>query len=89
MSMLGVFGGEVSGGPRCSRAGCREGADWAIQWRNPKIHATDRRKIWLACSEHREVLESFLAARDFPLNVIPAAELAETELNASPKERNA
>ncbi|WP_427871203.1 hypothetical protein [Leucobacter luti] len=61
------------GGPthrfECSRAGCREAAVWAIEWRNPKIHAEDRRKTWLACAEHREVLEEFLAARSFPLEV--------------------
>lgn len=51
----------------CSRAGCREPADWAILWRNPRIHDEDRRKTWLACSEHLEALREFLAARDFPL----------------------
>ena len=30
-----------------------------------RIHAPDRRKIWLACDEHRESLETFLGARGF------------------------
>ncbi|UOQ58484.1 hypothetical protein MUN78_06535 [Leucobacter allii] len=53
----------------CSRAGCRAEAASAILWRNPRIHAADRRKTWLACAEHLEVLRDFLAARDFPLEV--------------------
>lgn len=57
----------------CSRAGCRTHAAWRIDWRNPKIHAADRRKTWLACDEHVDFLREFLAARDFPLVVRPAA----------------
>lgn len=53
----------------CSRAGCREEATTAIEWRNPRIHTGDRVKIWLACSEHTAVLRDFLAARAFPLDV--------------------
>ena len=56
----------------CSRAGCRETGRWRIEWRNPKIHTEDRRKVWLACDEHEEFLREFLAARDFPLEVVPA-----------------
>ncbi|MDO9395227.1 MAG: hypothetical protein Q7T71_01635 [Herbiconiux sp.] len=55
----------------CSRAGCRQSALWRIEWRNPKIHTEDRRKVWLACAEHEEFLREFLAARDFPLEVLP------------------
>jgi hypothetical protein len=61
-------------GPRrhtCSRAGCREEATAAIEWRNPRIHTGDRVKVWLACDEHVEVLRDFLAARAFPLQVKP------------------
>lgn len=53
----------------CSRAGCRDAATWVIAWRNPRIHATDRRKEWVACDEHVGYLRDFLAARDFPLHV--------------------
>jgi hypothetical protein len=53
----------------CSRAGCDASAQWRIDWRNPRIHTGDRRKTWLACDEHRDYLQEFLAARDFPLEV--------------------
>lgn len=53
----------------CSRAGCRETAVWAIRWRNPRIHAADRRKTWVACDEHVAYLREFLTARDFPVEV--------------------
>ncbi len=55
----------------CSRAGCRAHATHRIDWRNPRIHAEDRRKTWLACDEHVGFLRDFLAARDFPLEVSP------------------
>ncbi|NYE48369.1 hypothetical protein HDA32_003489 [Spinactinospora alkalitolerans] len=49
----------------CSRRGCRAPAQWVLVWNNPKIHAPDRRKTWLACDEHREYLAAFLDARGF------------------------
>lgn len=60
----------------CSRAGCRAAATWRIQWRNPRIHAEDRRKSWLACEEHVQYLREFLASRGFPLEVLPLTEAA-------------
>jgi hypothetical protein len=54
----------------CSRAGCRSSAAWRIEWRNPRIHSEDRRKVWLACDEHVDFLREFLAAREFPLEVV-------------------
>ena len=53
----------------CSRAGCRAEARWRIDWRNPRIHAGERWKTWVACDEHRDELRAFLAARRFPLEV--------------------
>ncbi|MCI9857951.1 hypothetical protein [Microbacterium proteolyticum] len=53
----------------CSRAGCRGLAIWALRWRNPRIHAADRRKTWVACDEHVVYLREFLSARDFPVEV--------------------
>jgi hypothetical protein len=53
----------------CSRAGCRESASWRLDWRNPRIHAADRTKTWLACDEHVDFLSNFLSTRDFPLTV--------------------
>jgi hypothetical protein len=55
----------------CSRAGCRSIATQRIEWRNPRIHAGDRRKVWLACDEHVTTLTDFLLARAFPLEVLP------------------
>ncbi|MFE4952031.1 hypothetical protein ACFQ9V_18155 [Leifsonia sp. NPDC056665] len=55
----------------CSRAGCRETASWRIEWRNPRIHTADRVKVWLACGEHVDYLREFLAARGFPVAVVP------------------
>lgn len=55
----------------CSRAGCRAAALWRIEWRNPKIHSPDRRKVWVACDEHRDFLRDYLAARDFPVTLAP------------------
>lgn len=77
-----TFGGLSLGAPldhrhTCSRAGCRAEAAWALLWRNPKIHTPDRRKTWLACEEHREVLTSFLSDRSFPLEVVTVGELDE------------
>lgn len=57
--------------PECSRAGCRNPAVWRVQWRNPRIHAEDRRKTWVACDEHVGYLKDFLAAREFPVEVLP------------------
>lgn len=59
---------------RCSRAGCRDDALWRIAWRNPRIHAADRRKEWVACDAHIGYLRDFLAARDFPLEVTRLAD---------------
>lgn len=53
----------------CSRAGCRNAATAQVVWRNPRIHAADREKVWLACGEHVVFLRDYLAARDFPVTV--------------------
>ncbi|WP_105036955.1 hypothetical protein [Cryobacterium aureum] len=57
----------------CSRADCRDAGRWRLDWRNPRIHSSDRVKTWLACDEHVDYLSEFLAARDFPLVVSPLA----------------
>nr|BFE62312.1 hypothetical protein GCM10020063_068380 [Dactylosporangium thailandense] len=49
----------------CSAKGCRSEARWQLLWNNPKLHTPERRKIWLACDEHRDSLGDFLAARGF------------------------
>ena len=49
----------------CSASGCRAPAQWTLAWNNPKIHEPERRKVWLACDDHRESLSEFLAHRSF------------------------
>jgi hypothetical protein len=50
---------------QCSAKGCRAAAVWQLRWNNPKLHAPDYRKTWLACDDHRESLGGFLEARGF------------------------
>lgn len=56
---------------QCSARGCQEAAEWAVQWNNPKLHTPERRKVWLACADHRESLSQFLGARGFLKDVVP------------------
>lgn len=60
----------------CSARGCRAGARWALRWNNPKLHTPDRRKVWLACDDHREHLTRFLSARGFWRDTVPVEALA-------------
>ncbi|WP_370289516.1 acetone carboxylase [Nocardioides sp.] len=57
----------------CSSRGCRADAAWELHWNNPKLHTADRRKIWLACEEHRGALGDFLGARGFLRETLPHA----------------
>jgi hypothetical protein len=57
--------------PICSAKGCRAPATYVLAWNNPKLHAPERRKTWLACDEHRASLADFLDRRDFLLDVTP------------------
>jgi hypothetical protein len=54
---------------RCSATGCRAVPAFRVNWRNPRIHSTERVKVWLACAEHRDQLEAYLATRGFPVAV--------------------
>jgi hypothetical protein len=56
---------------QCSARGCRAAAAWQLRWNNPKIHARDARKTWLACPDHRDSLGDFLRARGFLREVEP------------------
>ena len=56
---------------RCSAKGCSAAAAHVLVWNNPKLHTPDRRKIWLACDEHRPSLSDFLSARGFLKDVVP------------------
>jgi hypothetical protein len=59
--------------PVCSARGCHALAAWALRWNNPRLHAVDRRKTWMACAEHRVSLGDFLTSRGFLREVVPAA----------------
>jgi len=56
---------------QCSRKACTADAVWQLLWNNPKIHTPQRRKIWLACDDHREFLADFLASRAFLKEIQP------------------
>lgn len=57
--------------PKCSRKSCTAEAIWQLLWNNPKIHTPERRKIWLACDEHRQFLADFLSSRAFLKEIQP------------------
>lgn len=57
--------------PVCSARGCQAPAAWQVLWNNPKLHTPERRKVWLACEQHRQSLADFLSARGFLKDVLP------------------
>ena len=59
----------------CSARGCRAEAAWGVLWNNPKLHTPERRKVWLACDEHKEHLSQYLDVRGFLRDVVPADDL--------------
>jgi hypothetical protein len=61
----------------CSAKGCRADAVWALLWNNPRLHTEDRRKVWLACEDHRSSLSDFLGSRSFLRDVVPVDEAPE------------
>lgn len=63
----------------CSAKGCREVARHAVVWNNPKLHSADRRKVWLACDDHRQSLADFVGLRGFLIEVIPVEELTDAD----------
>ena len=63
----------------CSARGCRRDATWGLLWNNPRLHTPQRRKVWLACDDHREHLEQFLGARAFLRDTVPVSELDRTD----------
>ena len=69
--MIGQLGPSTT---RCSRAGCLLDAQFAVNWRNPRIHTEDRVKVWLACEEHSHYLRDYLESRDFPVVVTAIGE---------------
>ena len=79
MDLLGLSGPTPDPVPDgeliCSAKGCRAPAAWGLLWNNPKLHTPERRKVWLACDDHREHLEQFLASRAFWKQTVAVAEL--------------
>ncbi|MCL3861949.1 hypothetical protein [Actinotalea sp. K2] len=63
----------------CSARGCGAQASWGLRWNNPRLHTADRRKVWLACTDHREHLEQFLGARGFHRDTVPVGDLGPTD----------
>ncbi len=57
----------------CSAKDCDRRATARLLWNNPKIHPPERRKVWLACDEHRATLTDFLGARGFMRDTTPIA----------------
>ena len=55
----------------CSAKGCGNPAVYELRWNNPRIHPPERRKVWLACEEHRDGLGDFLRVRGFLREVAP------------------
>jgi hypothetical protein len=51
---------------------------WAHLWNNPKLHTPERRKVWLACDEHRASLGEFLSLRGFLKDTVPASQVPPT-----------
>lgn len=70
----------------CSARGCRQAAVWALRWNNPRLHAPQRRKSWLACADHRESLAEFLSCRGFLRETVPAAEAADEVAGGTARE---
>ncbi|WP_372593227.1 hypothetical protein [Actinotalea sp.] len=63
----------------CSARGCRAPADWAVRWNNPRLHTPERRKVWLACTDHRPHLEEHLRVRGFWRDTVGVDELTPTD----------
>jgi len=75
----GTTGRPGPAAPQCSARGCTTDAVWALRWNNPRIHTPERRKVWLACDEHRPTLGDFLTARGFLKEVRPHAAAEDDE----------
>lgn len=68
---------------RCSAKSCTADARWELRWNNPKLHTPERRKVWLACDEHREYLADFLNRRAFLREIAPFRPDPETDPTAT------
>jgi hypothetical protein len=80
----GALGADAVAELVCSSRGCRSEAAWGLLWNNPKLHTPERRKVWLACEDHRAHLEQFLGVRGFLRTTVPVAELDRREPPTGP-----
>ncbi|MFB9777032.1 hypothetical protein [Brevibacterium otitidis] len=62
---------------QCSARDCRRPAAFAMLWNNPRIHTPERRKVWLACDEHRTYLHEYLHLRGLLKDDVPVDEIPE------------
>jgi hypothetical protein len=67
----------------CSAKGCQLPAVWALRWNNPRLHTPDRRKVWLACEEHKGSLSDFLGARGFLKDVVEHVDGADESVGSA------
>lgn len=56
---------------QCSAKGCRAAAQHVLVWNNPKVHAPDREKTWVACDAHLASLSEHLDVRGFLRRIDP------------------
>lgn len=77
--MLHPAGGPENGERICSAKGCRLPAVHAVVWNNPKLHTPQRRKVWLACDDHRQSLADFVRMRGFLIEVIGVDDLSDAD----------
>ncbi|WP_026552304.1 hypothetical protein [Arthrobacter sp. H20] len=70
----------------CSRKACRLPAAWQLLWNNPKLHTPDRRKVWVACGEHRDWLEDYLQTRGLWKETLPLDSPATEDTDTVPVE---
>lgn len=68
-----ILGGSEPDTVVCSAKGCRAPARHVLVWNNPKVHAPDREKTWVACDDHRASLSEHLDVRGFLQRVDPLA----------------
>ena len=61
----------------CSAKGCRNEATYGLLWNNPKLHAPERRKAWMACDKHADSLSDFLSKRGFLKDAVLVSEMTD------------
>jgi hypothetical protein len=81
--MIGSDSALAQPGLQCSSTGCAAAGNWQVNWRNPRIHAADRVKVWLACDTHRDTLTDYLRTRGFPVVVSSFGEAVDVVLDVT------